>query len=145
MSSGSRHLARRSAVQALYQWELTGQSAAEIEPGFISDDAYSGVNRDYFLQLIENIPGNCASLDECLGPCLSRELDSLDPVERSILRLATYELLHEPKIPHKVVLNEAVELCRIFGSEEGYRFVNGVLDCLSKQIQQGKESRLPAC
>jgi N utilization substance protein B len=68
----------------------------------------------------------------------------LDPVERSILRLATYELLHEPKIPHKVVLNEAVELCRIFGSEEGYRFVNGVLDCLSKQIQQGKESRLPA-
>ena len=58
MSSGSRHLARRSAVQALYQWELTGQSAAEIEPGFISDDAYSGVNRDYFLQLIENIPAN---------------------------------------------------------------------------------------
>ena len=139
MTSGSRHLARRSAIQALYQWELTGQSAAEIESGFISDDAYSGVNRDYFLQLIENIPRYCEALDDCLKPCLSRELDSVDPAERSILRLAAYELIYESGIPYKVVLNEAIELCRIFGAEEGYRFVNGVLDRLSTQIQHDRQ------
>ena len=139
MTSGSRHLARRSAIQALYQWELTGQSAAEIESGFISDDAYSGVNRDYFLHLIENIPRYCEALDDCLKPCLSREFDSVDPVERSILRLAAYELIYESGIPYKVVLNEAIELCRIFGSEEGYRFVNGVLDRLSTQIQHDRQ------
>ena len=138
MTSGSRHLARRSAVQALYQWELTGQSAAEIESGFISDNAYSGVNREYFLQLIENIPRYCDTLDDSLRPCLSRDLDTVDPVERSILRLAAYELIYESEIPHKVVMNEAIELCRLFGSEEGYRFVNGVLDRLSTRLQQGQ-------
>ena len=138
MTSGSRHLARRSAVQALYQWELTGQSAAEIESGFISDNAYSGVNREYFLQLIENIPRYCDTLDDSLRPCLSRDLDTVDPVERSILRLAAYELIHESEIPHKVVMNEAIELCRLFGSEEGYKFVNGVLDRLSTRLQQGQ-------
>ena len=68
-----------------------------------------------------------------LKQCISRELDSVDPVERAILRLSTYELLFRPDVPPKVVLNEAIELSRVFGSEEGFRLVNGVLDALVNQ------------
>jgi N utilization substance protein B len=130
MRHNSRHLARRNAVQALYQWDITGQSVDEIENAFINDDAFVGVQRSYFQHLIENVPRQCEVLDGRLKQCISRELDSVDPVERAILRLSTYELLFRPDIPAKVVLNEAIELSRVFGSEEGFRFVNGVLDAL---------------
>tara|TARA_B100000949_G_scaffold220286_1_gene220118 strand:- start:200 stop:628 length:429 start_codon:yes stop_codon:yes gene_type:complete len=130
MRYNSRHLARRNAVQALYQWDITGQSVDEIENAFINDDAFVGVQRSYFQHLIENVPRQCEVLDGRLKQCISRELDSIDPVERAILRLSTYELLFRPDIPAKVVLNEAIELSRVFGSEEGFRFVNGVLDAL---------------
>ena len=130
MRHNSRHLARRNAVQALYQWDITGQSVDEIENAFINDDAFVGVQRSYFQHLIENVPRQCEVLDGRLKQCISRELDSIDPVERAILRLSTYELLFRPDIPAKMVLNEAIELSRVFGSEEGFRFVNGVLDAL---------------
>ena len=129
----SRHLARRNAVQALYQWDITGQSVGEIEDAFINDEAFVGVQRSYFKHLIENVPRQCQLLDSQLERCISRELASIDPVERAILRLSTYELLFRPDVPRKVVLNEAIELSRVFGSEEGFRFVNGVLDALVNQ------------
>ena len=129
----SRHLARRNAVQALYQWDITGQSVGEIEDAFINDEAFVGVQRSYFKHLIENVPRQCQLLDSQLERCISRELASIDPVERAILRLSTYELLFRPDVPRKVVLNEAIELSRVFGSEEGFRFVNGVLDALLNQ------------
>ena len=134
MRHNSRHMARRNAVQALYQWDITGQSVDEIENAFINDDAFVGVQRSYFQHLIENVPRQCEVLDGRLKQCISRELDSIDPVERAILRLSTYELLFRPDIPAKVVLNEAIELSRVFGSEEGFRFVNGVLDALVNKI-----------
>ena len=129
----SRHLARRNAVQALYQWDITGQSIGDIESTFINDDKFVGVQRSYFQHLIENVPRQCRVLDSRLKQCISRSLDSIDPVERAILRLSTYELLFRPDVPPKVVLNEAIELSRVFGSEEGFRFVNGVLDALVNQ------------
>ena len=129
----SRHLARRNAVQALYQWDITGQSVGEIEDAFINDEAFVGVQRSYFKHLIENVPRQCQLLDSQLERCISRELASIDPVERAILRLSTYELLFRPDVPRKVVLNEAIELSRVFGSEEGFRYVNGVLDALVNQ------------
>ena len=133
MKHNSRHLARRNAVQALYQWDITGQSIGEIENAFINDDAFVGVQRSYFQHLIENVPRQCRVLDGQLKQCISRDLDSIAPVERAILRLSTYELLFRPDVAPKVVLNEAIELSRVFGSEEGFRFVNGVLDALVNQ------------
>ena len=117
----------------MYQWDITGQSIDEIEHAFINDDEFVGVQRSYFQHLIENVPRQCQELDSRLKQCISRSLDSIDPVERAILRLSTYELLFRPEVPPKVVLNEAVELWRVFGSEEGFRFVNGVLDALVNQ------------
>jgi N utilization substance protein B len=125
-------MARRSVVQALYQWELTGQVGAGIEDSFLNDWGLEGVDREYFKQLIQGILKYTTELDRVLEKCLDRDLASVDPIERSVLRIGTYELQFRPEIPVRVVLNEAIELARVFGAEEGYRFVNGVLDRCQK-------------
>ena len=121
-------MARRSVVQALYQWELTGQLSAGIEDSFLDDWGLKGVDQEYFKQLVRGILKYTAELDRVLEQCLDRDLASVDPIERTVLRIGTYELQFRPEIPIRVVLNEAIELARVFGAEEGYRFVNGVLD-----------------
>ncbi len=126
--TGSRHMARRSVVQALYQWELTGQLGVGIEDRFLDDWGLEGVDQEYFKQLFRGILNNTTELDCVLEKCLDRNLASVDPIERAVLRIGAYELQFHPEIPVRVVLNEAIELARVFGAEEGYRFVNGVLD-----------------
>ena len=121
-------MARRSAVQALYQWELTGQFGAGVEDSFLEDWRLKGVDREYFKQLIRGILSYTVELDRVLEQCLDRDLASVDPIERTVLRIGAYELRFCPEVPVRVVLNEAIELARVFGAEEGYRFVNGVLD-----------------
>jgi N utilization substance protein B len=125
-------MARRSVVQALYQWELTGQVGAGIEDSFLNDWGLKGVDQEYFKQLVQGILKYTAELDRVLEKCLDRDLASVDPIERTVLRIGTYELQFRPEIPVRVVLNEAIELARVFGAEEGYRFVNGVLDRCQK-------------
>ena len=119
-------------MQALYQWELTGQVGAGIEDSFLSDWDLEGVDQEYFKQLVQGILKYTAELDRVLEKCLDRDLASVDPIERTVLRIGTYELQFRPEIPVRVVLNEAIELARVFGAEEGYRFVNGVLDRCQK-------------
>ena len=119
-------------MQALYQWELTGQVGAGIEDSFLNDWGLEGVDQEYFKQLVHGILKYTAELDRVLEKCLDRDLASVDPIERTVLRIGTYELQFRPEIPVRVVLNEAIELARVFGAEEGYRFVNGVLDRCQK-------------
>ena len=130
--TGSRHMARRSVVQALYQWELTGQLGVGIEDRFLDDWGLEGVDQEYFKQLVRDVLKYNVELDHILEQCLDRDLASVDPIERTVLRIGTYELQFRPEIPVRVVLNEAIELARVFGAEEGYRFVNGVLDRCQK-------------
>ena len=130
--TGSRHMARRSVVQALYQWELTGQLGSGIEDSFLDDWELEGVDQEYFKQLVRGVLKYTDELDRILEQCLDRDLASVDPIERTVLRIGTYELQFRPEIPVRVVLNEAIELARVFGAEEGYRFVNGVLDRCQK-------------
>ena len=119
-------------MQALYQWELTGQVGAGVEDSFLNDWGLEGVDQEYFKQLVQGILKYTAELDRVLEKCLDRDLASVDPIERTVLRIGTYELQFRPEIPVRVVLNEAIELARVFGAEEGYRFVNGVLDRCQK-------------
>lgn len=128
MSGSSRHLARRAAVQALYQWDMTGQSRLDIEKYFLADDSLKKSDSEYFHELVREIPRQAGELDNNLNPYIDRDIKQVDPVEKAVLRLAAYELLHHAEIPYRVVLNEAIELARTFGSENSYRFVNGILD-----------------
>ena len=128
MSGSSRHLARRAAVQALYQWDMTGQSRLDIEKNFLADDSLKKSDSEYFHELVREIPRQAGELDNNLNPYIDRDIKQVDPVEKAVLRLAAYELLHHAEIPYRVVLNEAIELARTFGSENSYRFINGILD-----------------
>jgi transcription antitermination protein NusB len=135
MTKGSRNKARRAAVQALYQWQLTQQRPEEIESHFINDHELRGVDLDYFHHLVQEIPLHLHELDDHLGPYLDRAINEIDPVERAILRIGAFEFEFHPEIPYKVVLNEAVELAKTFGAEHGHRFVNAVLDKVAVKLR----------
>lgn len=129
---GSRHKARRTAVQALYQWDITEQSARVIREHFIETEDSKGVDTAYLAMLISEVPHYCEELEEALEPFIDRPFISLDPIERAILRLSSYELLYQLEVPPKVIINEAIELAKVFGAEHSFRYVNGVLDKLAE-------------
>ena len=131
MSAVSRHLARRCAAQALYQWLVTRQSPADIEASFISDDKMEGCDVDYFRHLILNIPNYQSQIQEALAECVDRPVDQIDPVERAILLIGGYEILFRLDIPAGVAIDEAIQVAHTFGSDDSYRFINGVLDRLA--------------
>jgi N utilization substance protein B len=135
MAQGSRHEARRAAVQALYQWQLTRQSPSEIEQQFGLGHDLDRADRDYFHQLLSQIPLHQHELDGRLTPHLDRALEEVDPVERAILRIGAYEFEFQPEVPYKVVLDEAVELAKMFGAEHGHRYVNAVLDKVAQDLR----------
>ena len=127
-SYNRRSRARRAALQALYQWQLSGLSPDEVEAQFFAERPLDNVDLDYFQSLLRNIPVHSNELDETLLPSLDRPVSQLDPIEKAILRIGTFELLHRPEIPLRVVINEAVELAKCFGAEQSHKYVNGILD-----------------
>lgn len=135
MARSGRHLARRCAVQALYQWQVTGQDPEKIVESFIVNENLSGKHRDYFLTLINIIPNCIEQIDGLILPHLDREADKVDLIEQAILRLGTYELRYDPTIPVNVVIDEAIDLAKTFGSEQGFRYVNGVLDKVAREVR----------
>lgn len=131
----ARTRARRYAVQALYQWQLTGQEIAAIVEQFGLEHDMRDEACEYFDELARGVVLYREELDDHLAPLLERGLEEVDPVERAIVRLGAFELAHRPDIPYRVVINEAVELAKTFGAEHGHRFVNGVMDRLAAQLR----------
>ena len=137
----ARRKARRALLQALYQWQLAGSSAHEIELYFLAHQDMSKVDRPYFSELLKGIINEVDSLDAALAPVLDRKVTELTPVERAILYVGSYELMHRIDVPYKVVINEGIELAKDFGAEDSFKYVNGVLDKLSYKLR--KAERLP--
>jgi transcription antitermination protein NusB len=127
-----RHNARHYAVQAMYQWQIAGAPLADIEQEFIAHHIDKNLDMDYFKELVHGIPANLDDIDNAIKPCITRSITVIDPVELAVLRLATYELLKRPDVPYRVIINEALQLTKKFGSVDGYKFVNGVLDKIAK-------------
>lgn len=135
MARSGQHLARQCAVQALYQWNATGQSPAEIEGSFIKNKKLSGRHLDYFLSLIKNIPLNREVIDNLIVAHLDRKLDRVDLIDHAILRVGTYELKFQPDLPTRVVLDQAISIAKVFASENSYKYVNGVLDKIAREVR----------
>lgn len=133
--SRERSKARSLAAQALYQWQMAGQPVSDILGQFLAEHAERKFDRDYFRDLLEGVPRHLEAIDGALAEALDRDIERVDPVERAILRLGTYELLQHPEIPYKVAINEAVELAKLFGAEQGHRYVNGVLDKTARRLR----------
>ena len=123
-----RHKARHFAMQAIYQWQMTGDSSSSIEQQFIEDQPVSGSDLEYMHDLISGVIANSDHLDEVFEPFLSRPLKDLDQVDKAILRLGTFELLYRQDVPYRVVINESIMLAKEFAELDSHKFVNGVLD-----------------
>ncbi|WP_026879328.1 transcription antitermination factor NusB [Ignatzschineria larvae DSM 13226] len=130
----SRKSARFFLIQALYQWQIAQNSLSEISANLADNPKFSEANSEYFHETLQGITQNRTELNQLLNPLLDRDIESVDPIERSILWLGAYELENQLDIPYKSVINEAVELAKQFGAEGSHRYINGVLDKLAKTI-----------
>ena len=133
--ASARRRARRLALQAVYQWQMNAAPAPDLEAEFRAGNDMRRVDGEFFHDLLCGVIRKHGELDEAFAPLLDREPERLTPVERAVLRLAAYELLHCPGVPWRVAVSEGVELARQFGAEGGHKFVNGVLDRLARTVR----------
>ena len=117
----ARSRARRRALQAVYAWQIANTAIGKLIEQFRIEDLVRGVEK------------NLGDLDTALASFLDRDIALVDPIERAVLRIAAYELRHRPDVPYRVVINEAIETTKRFGSEHGHTYVNGVLDHAAAQ------------
>ena len=140
--SGNRVKARQAVMQALYQWQLNPTDPRAIETQFLEDEYAQEADPQYFQQILRGVFENLEGIDEDIQAQIrDRKWSDLSEVERAILRMAAYELMARPDVPYRVVINEALELAKGFGSDQGHRFVNGVLDKLAQQWRSVETSR----
>jgi len=139
-SGRARSLSRRLALQALYQWQMTGQTFSELRNQFATDEGYPDVDPEYFQQLLQGVLESASELDTMLGEWLDRPVTQLDPVEHAVLLIGLQELRQHPEVPYRVVLNEGVELAKKFGATEGHKFINAVLDRAARQLRGAEQA-----
>lgn len=140
----ARSLSRKLAMQALYQWQLTGQTAAELRNQYASDEGFGDADAEYFRALIDGITDGAAALDATLGALIDRPVEQLDPVERAVLLIGLYELGQRLDVPYRVVINEGIELAKRFGATEGHKFVNAVLDRAARSLRAAEQAAADA-
>ena len=136
--SQARSKARRCALQAVYQWQVGGAEIGEIEAQFLAEQDLGQADVAYFSELLRSIPAHVAELDAHLTPFLDRPVVELDPVELAILRIGVSELAYQPQIPFRVIINEAVELAKVFGAEQSHRYINGVMDKVARELRRAE-------
>jgi N utilization substance protein B len=136
-----RKKARKYAVQGIYQWQLSGNPINDIEFQFLETINSKKVDVVYFQEILVNCLTSITEIDDLLTPNVTRDLSEVNPVELAVLRLACYELKNRIDVPYKVVINEALELTKTFGAEEGHKFVNGVLDKVAKELRPTETSK----
>ncbi len=129
----ARTNARKAAVQALYQWQMTGQNLNLIEQQFLEEDWLKDAQKSYFNELFHGVPTNLDAIDQALSEFVDRAVDMIDPVERAVLRVGTYELLYRLNTPYRVVINESINLAKCFGADGSHKYVNGILDKIAQQ------------
>ncbi|HEY7742695.1 MAG TPA: transcription antitermination factor NusB [Burkholderiales bacterium] len=136
----ARRRAREFAVQGLYQWQLAGTDPATIARQLGDAKGFDKIDAGYFKRLLEGVVAAAPELERAIAPHLDREFSRLSPVERGILLLAGYELAHQPEVPYRAVINEAVELAKEYGGTDGYKYVNGVLDKLAARLRAAEQA-----
>lgn len=136
----ARSVARKLAMQALYQWQLTAQSAAEIQRQFRETEDSAGADLEYFDEALATCIDEHERIAAAIAPYLDRPLAQLDPVEKAILMVGMFELERRLDVPYRVVINEAVDLCKRFGATDAHKYVNAVLDRAARELRQAERS-----
>jgi N utilization substance protein B len=125
---------RARVVQALYQWLVSGENIKKIEQQFLNQKE-GKISKAFFSNLLLNIPKNIAALEDFIHPTLDRDIGELGPTEKAILYLGVYELKFQPEVPYKVVINEAVELAKLYGAEGSFKLVNSSLEKVALELR----------
>ncbi|OKY24641.1 MULTISPECIES: transcription antitermination factor NusB [Thalassotalea] len=135
MKPSPRRKARELAVQAVYSWQMSENSVTDVEVHFLTENAKRRFEIEYFQKLFRGVTSQTNSIDLAITPYLDRDLDDVDHIEKAILRVAVYELSDCADVPYRVVINEAIELAKVFAADDSHKFVNGVLDKAVKVIR----------
>ena len=133
-----RQVARRLALQALYQWQFTQDSPAQLLKQYREDEFWPKSDQDYVSTLVTGCIEQVAQLDEQINALSDYTVEKIDPIELASLRMAVFELLNCQQVPDKVITAEAIRLCKKFGSDEGFKLVNAILDKLMKQTDRSQ-------
>ena len=132
-----RRKARQLIMQALYQWQLSGMKPEEISRQFHADNP-GKIDWHYFDDVFPGVPRQEGQIGSQLQPLLDRKLTALDPVEKALLYLGTYELANRMDVPYRVVINECVELAKTYGATDSHKYINGVLDKLAPALRRSE-------
>lgn len=138
-----RRRSREFALQAMYQWQLAQQSPHELEQQYKTAEGFDKADAALFKTLIVGVVQNADTLSTAMTPHLDRPWAEVSPVEKAVLLIAGYELIHMPETPYRVIINEAIELAKSFGGTDGHKYVNGVLDKLAA-VNRAEEIAAPA-
>ena len=130
-----RRRAREFALQGVYHWLLNQSALTAIESQMAEVGGFDKCDRDLFVGLLRGTVTNAAELQVAFAPYIERPLKEISPVERGILLISTFELVHRPETPYRVIINEAIELAKGYGGTDGHKFVNGVLDKLAARLR----------
>lgn len=141
MKISARHKARELAMQGIYSWQMTGNSVEQIELAIATSNDMQKVDMSFFQEILRSVMGKTEDIDKAIKPYLGRLPEEIDPVEKAILRVATFELVHRLDVPYKVVINEAIELAKSFGAADSHKFVNGVLDKAVKTLRKDERNK----
>lgn len=131
----ARHRARELALQALYQWQLSGYDSSNAEARFRSQNHMGKADPAYFHELFAGVSKTPSRWDELLVDYVDRPVSDIDPITLNVLRMGAFELADRLDVPYKVVLNEAVDLAKRFGAQDAHKFVNGALDKLAAKLR----------
>lgn len=138
INAAERGRARRIAMQAIYQWQVTQNPLHVIEAQCHTENDMSKVDTEYFAALFNGTMKQIHEVDEQFKPHLGLAFEKLDPVTLAILRLANFELLSRIDVPYRVVINEALNLAKKYGAADSHKFINGVLDKAAMKVRQAE-------
>ncbi|MXZ44898.1 MAG: transcription antitermination factor NusB [Gammaproteobacteria bacterium] len=138
-SPKQRRQSRRALLQALYQWDLAKTGAADLQQFMVDEGSLDRADKKYFTQCLQGIMRGVHDLDRTYAPYLDRSFDDITPVERACLRGGSFELLEREDVPTLVVINEWVELAKLFGAQDSYRYINAVLDAVARTTRPPHE------
>jgi N utilization substance protein B len=139
-ASRARSVARKLALQALYQHQLAAHDFAELRNQFAADEDFGDADSGYFETLVRGVTTTAADLDARLATLIDRPLERLDPIERAVLWIGLYELGSCLEVPYRVVINEGVELAKRFGATDGHRYVNAILDRAARELRAAEQT-----
>lgn len=135
MNPAMRSRARRRALQAVYAWQMSNLSIHDLLKQFEQEQDMKAADQPYFEDLVRGVIANSQAIDQKLTPHIDRAVTEIDPIERAVLRIATFEMMQRLDVPYRVIINEAIESAKRFGADFGHTYVNGVLDKVAHEIR----------